>query len=120
MNTKLKIQISTTSGIELVNPLEIISVSPEKRKTLVYLHNEVKIIAHHGMDEMEKLLDYPWFFRCHKSCIVNLLKISLIEHGYEKLVLICGTTFPISKYRKAALKLALSQLCKSNRRVVIG
>jgi len=104
-----KIQLLTASGHQLVDPYLIICVCPEGRKSNVYLDNETKILVHKGIEEMEKLLDYPFFFRCHRNCIINMIKISIIDHDYELLHLHCGTKIPVSKHRKNKLKQVISR-----------
>jgi DNA-binding LytR/AlgR family response regulator len=113
METKTKIQINSATGAHLIDPDKIICIYPEKRKTHVYLDNEVKILANHGIEEMEELLDYPFFFRCHRACMINLLKIEYIVNGYSSLIMQSGLEFPISKHRRKAFKQALSHFCKN-------
>ncbi len=114
MEKQTKIQITTSIGQQLIDPHQIISVCPLGRNSIAYLEDDTKILAFKGIEEMEKLLDYPYFFRCHRNCIINLLKISMINHGYTSLQLHCGKEIQVSKHRKDELKQELARFCKSN------
>jgi DNA-binding LytR/AlgR family response regulator len=109
-----KIQILTPTGSQIIDPDQIISVCPENRKSIIYLDDAQKILAYKGIEEMEKLLAFPFFFRCHWNCIINLHKVSSISSAFDSLQLKCGTQIPISKHRKSRMKQAIARFCRTN------
>ncbi len=109
-----KIQLLTPNGHQLIDPTQIISICPENRKSIIYLDDAQKILAYKGIEEMEKLLAFPFFFRCHRNCIINLHKVSSISSAYDSLQLKCGTQILISKHRKSRMKQAIARFCRTN------
>jgi DNA-binding LytR/AlgR family response regulator len=109
-----KIQILTPAGHQLIDPDQIISICPENRKSIIYLDDAQNILAYKGIEEMEKLLAFPFFFRCHRNCIINLHKVSSISSTFDSLQTECGKEILISKHRKSRMKQALARFCRIN------
>lgn len=74
-NKKSFIEINVKDGIEFVNQQDIIRLEASRSYTEFYLENKFKYMASKPLKDFEPKLDERFFFRCHKSHIINLLKV---------------------------------------------
>ncbi|MGL5891547.1 MAG: LytR/AlgR family response regulator transcription factor [Bacteroidia bacterium] len=74
-NKKSFIEINVKDGIEFVNQQDIIRLEASRSYTEFYLDSKVKYMASKPLKDFEAKLDPAIFFRCHKSHIINLLKV---------------------------------------------
>jgi len=113
MKKNHKVTITTNKGTYLIDPQEICYLRSEKRDTQMIVDNKEKLSIPLGIEKMVELFNFPYFFRSHKCCTINLNKIRKVDSGYKKIYLICGTELPIAKRSKSALKQAILQHIKS-------
>lgn len=57
---------------------DILYIETEKRNVVIHTMDE-EFICNRGMDELEEELRDCWFFRCHKSYLVNLENIQAFD-----------------------------------------
>lgn len=76
--------IPTINKIEFIKICDVIYLKSDGRYTLIYLVNGKKMIASKNLGEYEMILNPAFFFRIHRSYIVNLNFISNIfkNDGY--------------------------------------
>jgi two-component system, LytTR family, response regulator len=60
------------SGFRIINLKEIIRLEADDNYTYVYIENEPRIVVSKTLKYFEKRLCSEWFFRPHKSHIINL------------------------------------------------
>jgi len=88
---------TNTDGVFKVYTKAIRYVETEGRNTRIYTQGE-KILSYKPMKAHEQTLFEPYFARCHKGFIVNLLFFRKLEQN--DMVLITGEKIPVSRYRK--------------------
>lgn len=100
-NNSPKIQLSVQKGIELVSINEIMHIMADGRYAKVYLQNGSNLFVTKTLKEIEKQLNYSFFFRVHKSHLVNLnfIKKYNLVSNYQ-LELFDGTIVDISRRKK--------------------
>lgn len=72
-----KLLLRHKDGISLVDAADIILIQRENRSTVIYTPNE-KHVTSETLSELEQRLPADKFFRCHKSYIVNIERITRI------------------------------------------
>ena len=72
-----KLLLRHKDGMSLVNAKDIILIQRENRATVIYTPEE-KHVTSETLSELEQRLPLGKFFRCHKSYIVNLERITRI------------------------------------------
>jgi len=93
-NTK-KLIIPTEKGLSFIPYEEVIHLEGYEGYTKFHLANAQEIVSSYNLGKFDKYLP-PTFFKCHKSHIINIEKVSSFENeGY--LVLEKGHRVPISK-----------------------
>ena len=98
-NPKL-VTISNIDKVSFIKNEEILFCKSSGRYTEFYLKNKRKLIASKSLGEYEQELDQNYFYRIHKSFIVNL---NCIQQINKKAGNYCeledGTSLPISRRR---------------------
>jgi len=99
-----KLIIPTGKGLSFIPYHEVMHLEGYEGYTKFHLANEQEIVSSYNLGKFEKSLP-PSFFKCHKSHIINVEKVSSFENeGY--LVLEKKHRVPISKTnRKVFLEL---------------
>mgnify|MGYP000362356037 FL=1 len=72
-----KLLLRHKDGISLVDAADIILIQRENRSTVIYAPTE-KHVTSETLSELEQRLPSDKFFRCHKSYIVNIERITRI------------------------------------------
>lgn len=72
-----KILIKSKEAVSFVDFKDIILIEREDRSTVIYT-TEGSYTTSESLSELEERLDQEMFFRCHKSYIINITKISQI------------------------------------------
>lgn len=103
INPSQKIVVSTTKGMHFIPQEDIIHVEGYDGYTKIHLVNETCITSSYSLGKFAPLLN-DTFFKCHKSHIVNLSKVTEFENeGY--LILNSKNRVPISRtYRNVFLE----------------
>lgn len=100
-----KVAVPTSEGFELVPADHLIRCEANDNYTILYLHNNRKIVACRTLKEMEEQLgNFQNFVRVHHSYIVNLNEVVRYvrgEGGY--LAMSDGSTVNVSRSRKESL-----------------
>ena len=84
---------------------DILYVEVKDKYVQIYTPEE-KILLRSSLKEMEKQLPENYFFRCHKSYLVNIRKIYSIR--FDHIVLTDKTTLPLRRGSAMELKRSLS------------
>lgn len=109
-----KIAIPDGNNLVILKPSDILYLKAESSYTTVHLLSGKKYVTSRFLKNYEEsLYDYPQFFRCHKSFIVNtdyIVSYSKSDGGY--LTLTTGIEVPISPDKTEAV---LSYFTRVNR-----
>ncbi|MCD7819767.1 MAG: LytTR family DNA-binding domain-containing protein [Lachnospiraceae bacterium] len=83
---------------EICCPIQQITyIEAIRKQTIIHRKSQENIISSETLASLESRLSQEPFFRCHKSCLVNLNHIQNISPTD---VTVDGQTVPVSKYRK--------------------
>ena len=74
-----RLMLHHRDGVSFVDMDSILLVQREDRATVLYTEGDGRYVTSDSLAETEAKLDTSVFFRCHKSYIINLNKISGIE-----------------------------------------
>jgi len=97
MSEKPLLELPTAKGSEFVNPEDIISIHANDKNIFVHIENQEKILVKLSIGRAEKLFDHPWFVKCHRSHIINILKIKEYLYKESLIKLVNGDKVPISE-----------------------
>lgn len=84
-----KIALPQMGGITFIEVSDIVSLQADSNYTIIHMTNMQKMVITKTLKEFESLLDSTYFFRIHKSYIVNLSHIkeySSSDGGLVKMV----------------------------------
>ena len=97
---KQKIIITHQQGIKYVTLKDIVFLKADNTYTEIYLENRQKIVTSKPISKFESTLSDTWFFRIHKTYIINLYHFSeYISKGGDIALMNTGERLMISRYR---------------------
>lgn len=109
-NQTKKLLINHQKGVKVVSPGELRCLEGSGNCTLIHFHNGEQYLDTRTLKTYEKLLP-GYFFRVHKSYIINLNEVIEIIHGSEQSVVMKGgKRIPVSRDAKRNLLDALNRL----------
>ncbi len=101
-----KLKFNCRSGSIIIEADDVLGLEADGNYTTIYLTSGQKETVTKQLGRVEKLLPVDTFFRCSKSCTVNLDYLSFIDRSTMELLLNSGSVkklFPISVRQMAAL-----------------
>lgn len=98
------IALPTSDGFTMVNINEIAFLEADSNYTWVNLIQDQRYLVSRTLKEFESMLNFPQFFRSHKSYLVNLNHVAKYVRGQGGyLILINKANVPVSRTQKTAL-----------------
>jgi len=98
------IALPTSDGFSMVHINDIAHLQADSNYTWVYLGSQKKYLIAKTLKDMESMLDFPQYFRAHKSHLVNLNHVDKYVRGQGGyLVLRDGTQIPVARTQKSDL-----------------
>lgn len=99
---KKKIVINSRSGIEAIEPCEIVCLESMSNYTQIYLNNSEPILTTKTLKEFDLQLCLPDmnFMRVHNSYVINLHKVCRYLKDQENIVMTNNQLVPLAKSRK--------------------
>ena len=82
-----RVHLSKEKSIIMVNPSDIIYLEAQDGKVSVVTNTE-RYLSHYSLNYWEQELEELFFFRCHKSYIVNLERIKEIIPFFDNTYII--------------------------------
>lgn len=73
-----RLMLHHREGVTFLDMEDILLVQRENRSTVLYTLNDGRYVTSDSLGDMESRLDSQYFFRCHKSYIINLNQINNI------------------------------------------
>jgi two-component system, LytTR family, response regulator len=111
MNTKPFVELPTPLGSEFIDPEIIISIQAKDKSICICTENENEKLVRLSMGKAEKLFNHYYFVKCHRSHIVNILKIKERINKQNKIRLINNEWVPLSESYKENFEKTLKGFC---------
>lgn len=106
MKRRDKVKIEDKSKIYMFNVDDIIYIEVIRKEIIVYT-KEDNYTFKTSMKNIENNLITRNFFRCHKSYLINLAKVTLLK---DNIVVLDNKEIPVSRYKLKQLKIELAKL----------
>ena len=97
-----KIALSTLAGLQFVHPDDVVRIEGESNYCNFFLKDKKKILLSKKLGDAEALLkDNQFFFRAHKSHIINLRYVDKYIRGEGgEIIMQDGTSITLSRAKK--------------------
>jgi two-component system LytT family response regulator len=97
-----KIALSTLAGLQFIHPDDIVRIEGESNYCNFFLKDKKKILLSKKLGDAEALLkDNQFFFRAHKSHIINLKYVDKYVRGEGgEIIMQDGTSITLSRSKK--------------------
>lgn len=95
-----KLAIPANDGYTFVNTSDIIYCKADLKYTMIYTRSNEHILSSKNLGEFEELLDYPPFFRCHKSFIINVNFVKKYLRSDMQVIMSDGTVIDVATRKK--------------------
>lgn len=95
-----KVQINHKGNKYIINTLDILYVEVRLRSVIIHTTYENYSFTM-TLTKIERLLNYPNFYRCHRSFIINLKYITKV---YNNMVCIKDLNIPVSRFKLKIVK----------------
>jgi DNA-binding LytR/AlgR family response regulator len=112
MNAKPLIELPTPVGTEFIKPEVIISIRAIDKFICLNTDDQKERLIRMSIGKAEKLLNYPFFVRCHRSHIINILKIKELQKKLHSIKLEGDIIVPISDSCKKNFEQVLRNYCE--------
>lgn len=86
--------------IRIINQREVMYVRAESNYSVFVMDDKSEWTLCQTLEYVEKSLEQAPFFRCHKSFLVNLIKIKEISRNKPELVMIDNLRLPIARRKR--------------------
>lgn len=97
-----KISLAHSQGFDILDTSDIVYIEADSNYSVLHLHSGSTFVASRPLKDFEELLNQRYFWRIHKSLIVNFLYISAYSNKNGlKVVLKDNTELPVSRRRFA-------------------
>ena len=105
-----KVLFPTFNGWEYIKIIDIKYFKAECNHTFLFLNNRKDLLLSCSLQKVEELLT-DYFFRCHKSYIVNIINVKSVHANCSSYYIIMEgeTKIPLAKRRKTEFIHELSQ-----------
>lgn len=110
---EMQLCIPTVKGFQVVRLSEIIYCEADNTYTTIYFAGDKKILASRTLLDYELMLQDTFFFRIHKSTLVNLKHIKEYQKGEGGFVVMSnGKSLEVSRRKKEAFISKMKEVFK--------
>lgn len=102
INHRMVFEVKTSNGYKIIDSSSIVFLEAKGKFTIIYLDNQSNIITYHMLKWYTTHFLEPYFFRCHNSYAINTSYVDCYDS--KKIVMIDGSTVPLSRRKLSALK----------------
>lgn len=88
--------VPTLTGYEFINIEDIIRLEADSSYTKILISNKMVLVSK-TLREFEFIIDFGYFFRAHRSHIINIQKIVKFDKGSSSLKMYDEAEIPISR-----------------------
>jgi two-component system LytT family response regulator len=101
--------IPSRKVIRIINQKDVMYIRAESNYSVFVMDDKTEWTFCHTLEFVEKTLEQAHFFRCHKSFLVNMVKIREVSRVTTELILINSIRLPIARRKR---KEFLNSLCR--------
>lgn len=112
MRNKTFIELPALKGTAFINPEAIIAIKADDKYISIILEEQAEKLIRLSIGKAEKKLAFPFLVRCHRSYIVNVLKIKGRHKNGLLLQLPDENNVPVSRSYKKSFEKALENYCQ--------
>jgi DNA-binding LytR/AlgR family response regulator len=112
MNAKPFIELPTPLGSEFIDPEDIISIRANDKSIFISTESHKEKLVKLSIGKAQELFNHPFFVKCHRSHIINILKIKERIKLPQSIKLKNGNLVPLSDTYKEKFELVLKDYCK--------
>lgn len=106
-----KIALPVSSGLQFIETERIVYFEADRVYTQIFLTNNSKLTITKPLRVFEEMLDNrPYFFRPHRSYLINIHHIQKYLRGESLIIMDGNQNIPISRERKADFESLLKEL----------
>jgi len=99
---------------KVVNARDIVFCKADVNYTEIITADGTKVLVTKTLGKVEEILDYPFFFRCHKSYLVNIFYIKKFIRASENYLLLkSGVKIPVSVRTSVVISKEIKQMLLS-------
>lgn len=91
--------LNTQDGELKIAIKDILQIQGDRNYSCIHLVKNRREVVSKTLSDLEEILDQEFFFRCHKSHLVNILHIHSLPSTFS-IQLSSGLTLPVSRRRK--------------------
>jgi len=102
-SAKEKLCISISSGHIIIDKLTITHLVAEGNYTTIY-YNGQKVICSQTLGSLMKKLAHPNFIRIHKSHVINIAGLAMIDNAFSMVTLDSGVQLAVARSKKQELR----------------
>lgn len=102
-STRDKICISTSEGHTIISKDEISRLNADNNYTSIYYNNKVLVCSQTISAIIDKI-SHPDFIRIHKSHVININYLKMIDRSFSTVTLDDGNSYAVSRSKKQELK----------------
>lgn len=92
------LNLNIQKGLVKIAVKDVLYIQGDRNYSQIQLGNK-KVVVSKTLSDLAEILDDHYFFRCHKSHLVNRIHVHYIVNSFS-LLLSSGQTLPISRRRK--------------------
>lgn len=111
MRNKPFIEIPSSLGGLFIRLEDIISIRSDDKSVFISLEDNLKMNVNLSIGRAEEILSQPYFVRCHRCHIINVLKIYERIKKKSSIKLVNGDVIPVSNKYKKQLEFTIDRYC---------
>lgn len=109
-----KVVLNTNDGFICISLDDILYVKSSNHYCFLYTNNNEEIKIATPLKQLENIFDNKYFYRCHRSYIVNLNYINMINTKTSIIYLVNEKEVPLSRRNKSELIKYLKETYNQN------
>ncbi|MDA3868325.1 MAG: LytTR family DNA-binding domain-containing protein [Salinivirgaceae bacterium] len=96
-----RIALSTSEAIEVVDTNSIIQFVAEGNYTVVHIEDQKPVIVSKSIKEFDEIMTSTFFFRCHKSHLINFQQIQRVVRNQNQIIMRDDSVAYISRRKRS-------------------
>lgn len=109
-----KVILSTYDDFISISLDNILYFKASEHFCLLYTYNNEEIKITKLLKQVENIINNKYFYRCHKSYLINLNYIDRINTKKDKIILYHEKEIPLSRYRKCEFRKYIKKTYNQN------
>lgn len=105
-----KLKINTSSGFEIINVKDIISIEAQSMYSKVNYYNDDNMLITKPLREVESQIESKDFIRTHRSYLINILHVKRFDSEKNQIIMTNNSSVPLARRRKEEFLTALKEI----------